>query len=445
MQKKDKTKKARKYRLGVLLIITSLILSGCSGLKTPEELIGPPETNLEKKMTEDTIRRFLPANSEIITPQEKSVLSTEAVYKADISGEGDREIVALYRDKASRKIGIVGIKKAGDIWSKIIDISLDAFEIADYYIVDLDSDGKSEILIGYFSTNTPFKSMTVLGNNNGNISKIYETEYLGFNITAENNGMHNIVFSTIGQGGKNNKFVIMDYSEGKVRKVDEYVYSEDIDIYKISYGSVNNEIEGFYLDMYVDESTGKTDILGKNKEGLYSILKEIGVAEIIQSIPIASVDINNDGTIELVKNSFMAQQNESAMVILNQYLSINNKNNVIPLMDIVEDHYNNIRITLPPLENWDLENNIFVNSEKDEIKLYFESQESQAPYAFMEVKISPISEGYDGEYTLIAERGNYFILGQKFELDQLSSIEKAKYDSFFDSIGNLLEIVKVIE
>ena len=90
MQKKDKTKKARKYRLGVLLIITSLILSGCSGLKTPEELIGPPETNLEKKMTEDTIRRFLPANSEIITPQEKSVLSTEAVYKADISGEGDR-------------------------------------------------------------------------------------------------------------------------------------------------------------------------------------------------------------------------------------------------------------------------------------------------------------------------------------------------------------------
>lgn len=442
MQKRNKI---NNISLCILISASIFLLNGCTGLKTPEELIGPPETNLEKKITDETIRKFLPANSEIIMPQEKNGLSIGAIDQTMISEDNEDEIIALYRDKSSRKIGVIGIKKLGDIWSKIIDISLDAFEIADYYVVDLDSDGKSEILIGYFSSNTPFKTMIILGDSEGEFKHVYETEYLGFNIYTENNQSHNIAFSTIGADGKNNKFVIVNYIDGEIHKLEEYLYPEGIDIYRISYSKINDQAEGFYLDMYVNESIGKTDILGRVAGQLSSVLEKLGIGEITQSIPVASVDINNDGKIELIKNKFLPQENESIMVILNEYLAINNDNKLIPVMDIVEDHYNNIRISLPPLRTWELENHILVNSKKDAIKLYFESFETGEQHLLLEVKISPISEGYDGDYTLVAERGNYFILGKKLVLGGLSNGEKNKYGNFFDSIGNLLEIIKIIE
>ena len=442
----EKSKLKKKKPVSILLSLLSLVLlSGCSGLKTPEELIGPPEVSLERKIIEDTIRKFLPANAEIITPQDNGESNSAAAKGTRIIGEDSEEVITLYRDKVSRKVGILSIKRNGNLWSKLLDMPIDAFEVADYNIVDLDGDGKNEILIGYFSVNSPFKSMMVLGYRGGIMSKVYETEYLGFNIGESQDGGRSIAFSTVGSEGRNNKFIIMDYENGSIKKSDEFVYPENIDIYKITYGSINDEEKGFYLDMYVDESTGKSDILGRNEEGLYSIIKKTKMPEIVQDIPMASTDINNDGNIELVQNRLLKQENESAAVILNEYISINNKEEFVYLVNILEDHYNNIKIILPPLKDWGIEDSVQVKSEKDMLSIKYYSQEQKSYHKFLEIKIIPLAEKFDNSYSLIMERGNTLIIGKKIQMTDMSYLERVKLDDFFGSIGVLAEIVKVIE
>ena len=136
MRKRDRYKMNTKKFTLLLFSLAFLYLSvACDGLKTPEELIYPPEINLERKMIEDTVRRFLPTNSEIIFPKDKQSLRSEPYSNgARVINNIDEEVIALYRDKTSRKLGILSIRRSGETWSKVLDMQLDAFEIADYHI-----------------------------------------------------------------------------------------------------------------------------------------------------------------------------------------------------------------------------------------------------------------------------------------------------------------------
>lgn len=447
MRKRDRYKMNTKKFTLLLFSLAFLYLSvACDGLKTPEELIYPPEINLERKMIEDTVRRFLPTNSEIIFPKDKQSLRSEPYSNgARVINNIDEEVIALYRDKTSRKLGILSIRRNGETWSKVLDMQLDAFEIADYHIVDLDGDGENEIILGYFSIKDSFKYMMVLAYEDNAISKIYETEYLGFNISNGEIGARDIAFSTMGNDSRNNRFSIINYKNGKISKEEDYIYPENIDIYKISYGKINDELEGYYLDMYVDESTGKTDILSKGKDGLYSLLKDIEVNEISQAIPVASLDINNDGKIELVENKLLQQEDESIIIVQNEYKSISNNKDLVPIVNIIEDHYNNIKIILPPLAKWGIEDRINVNSEKDKINISYYSPEEKRFYKFLEIKIIGIDQDFENSYSLIMERGDSYIVGKKFEIENMPYVERIRLDDFFSSIGVLAEIIKVIE
>lgn len=427
----------------VICLVISLFLSACTGLKTPEELIGPPQMNMEQKILEDTVRRFLPSNGELITAQEKSVSMTDPVVQTTITKNGDRDVVALYRDKSSRRIGIVILRQYQDLWSKIMDVSLDAYEISDYHILDLNSDGKNEIIIGYFSTSTPFKSLTIFSDIGGSIQKIYQTEYLGFDVGSDSEKGRYIALSTVGSGGRNNRFILMDFSKDRELETSEFEYAENIDIYRITYGKLNEQYSGFFLDMYVDESSGKTDVLSRGDEGLQSILMKLSLPEVRQQIPFASTDINADGMIELVSNRVLPQDDGSTNIILNSYININDQNAYVPLMDVVEDHYNNIKVTLPPLSVWGIENRFFVIASKNRLLLSFQEDDRRSD--LVEVVLRSIQDGYDENYTLISERSNMFLLGKKYSVRDLHEADRTVYEGYYEAVGSLAEIVRFME
>lgn len=108
--------------LTIMLMITSVI-GGCGVLKTPEELIQPPELNIEKKKLNDALLNYLPQNADLIVlPYVKGMAESSLINK-DIDGDGE-EAVALYRDKNTRKIGLIVMDKENDTWTRKTDINL---------------------------------------------------------------------------------------------------------------------------------------------------------------------------------------------------------------------------------------------------------------------------------------------------------------------------------
>ena len=147
--------------LTIMLMITTVI-GGCGVLKTPEELIQPPELNIEKKKLNDALLNYLPQNADLIVlPYVKGMKQESSLINKDIDGDGEKEAVALYRDKNTRKIGLIVMDKENDTWMRKTDIKLDVFEVADYKVIDTNNDGLDEIIIGYYGITNPYKEVNI--------------------------------------------------------------------------------------------------------------------------------------------------------------------------------------------------------------------------------------------------------------------------------------------
>ena len=172
--------------LTIMLMITTVI-GGCGVLKTPEELIQPPELNIEKKKLNDALLNYLPQNADLIVlPYVKGMKQESSLINKDIDGDGEKEAVALYRDKNTRKIGLIVMDKENDTWTRKTDIKLDVFEVADYKVIDTNNDGLDEIIIGYYGITNPYKEVNIYVQEQNNLRSIFKERYLALDVLVKN-------------------------------------------------------------------------------------------------------------------------------------------------------------------------------------------------------------------------------------------------------------------
>lgn len=420
-------------------------LAGCDGLKTPEELIGPPEVDLDKKKINDRIQAFVPANAELLViPQGRNSKNSDSVHQSNFDEDEDLEIIALYRDKNERKIGMLIADQNAATWYKKFEMNIDAFEISDYIVTDLDNDGIKEIVLGYFSIKDPYKELMILGYVNGSIQKIHEMKYLALDLN--NIGKENTVemaISTEGNDNSNNKFVILNYKNNIIQKTGEMIYPEGTEIYKILYGKMNSTQKAYFVDMYVDESTGRTDIVSLVDQDLTSIIRENNISDITQEIPMASTDTNGDGIIEVISNKILEQDQGIAALVINLCYNINMNDELILLSKVYSDYEMNIQISFPVVTNAD----IFVRKSGDHLKFYYRSKKLTREIEFLDIiKRTKQSLGEnERNYLQVADRYDEVILARLKSDSSLTGAEKNEFDKMYDSITNLSDIIRFIE
>lgn len=429
------------------LIFMIFVFAGCEGLKTPEELIQPPELNIEKKKLNDALLSFLPQNSDLIVlPYAKGVKNESSIINKDIDSDSEEEAIALYRDKNTRKIGLIVLDNNDGVWAKKTDIKLDAFEISDYKIIDLDNDGMDEIIVGYYGITNPYKEINIYKQENNSLVSIFKESYLAMEVLdADDDGIQDIAISDFGNTEKNNRLSVLNIVSGSVVKVSEIIYPKENEVYSITFGKVNQKLKGFFVDMYVNQNYGQTDVLVYENKELSSIIRGSEIEDIIQNTPIKSVDIDDDGIIEVAKMQFIDKydvENSSNSYVKNYY-KISDNMELELVSQLYEDTNLNINITFPI----SFKDNFFIEKESDGsgIWIYYSPKDKVGGEPFMVVKKVDKSklESLLGEYQLISEVDNMAIIAKLIEVPQnLSSKDRKIYEKMQYDARDLTLIIK---
>lgn len=429
----------RKILKIILLLIITVLFTGCEGLKTPEELIQPPELNIEKKKLNDALLSFLPQNSDLIVlPYAKGVKNENSIINRDIDSDSDEEAIALYRDKNTRKLGLIVLDKANDIWVKKTDIKLEAFEISDYKVLDLDNDGVEEIIIGYYGITNPYKEINIYKQEKNALKSVFSGNYLAMEVLdADDDGVQDIAISNFGNKDNNNSMSILNLVSGQVVKVSEIIYPKEKEIYSITFGKINDEQKGFFVDMYVKQNYGETDVLIYKDRELRSIIKDSDIGSIVQSTPIKSADIDDDGVIEVAKMQFIDKyyMEKSQNSYVKNYYKIDEDIKLKLVTQLYEDASLNVNINFPI----SFKDNFFIQKDNKEsgIWIYYSPKDQNGGIPFMLIKKVEKTnlESQLGEYQLISETDDTAIIAKVIDkADGLSSrdrniYEKMKYDA----------------
>lgn len=438
----------KKQYLALLMIILSVVLVGCDGLKTPESLIQPPELNLEKKKLNDALLSFLPPNSELIVlPVSGNTRQESSVINKNIDSDQELEAVALYRERSSRKLGMIVLDQRNDVWYKKSDIKLDAYEIADYEVIDLDGDGIDEILIGYYGITNPNKVLNIYEQTDTLVKLVYKTNYLALEVLdVDEDGLQEIAISELGSGGEDNKVSIQNFIDGKVELISQLTYPNENEVYSISYGKVNENISGYFVDMYVNQAYGQTDVLIYENRNLKSIIENSEIGDIIQAIPIKSVDIDEDGFIEIAKiplEDELFTQGNTINSYLKRYYKIKETLELELSAEVYEDIEFNVSIAFPK-SYWD-KYIISRNVVDGKLIISYRSPITMNVIPILEIiKVDKNQiEEYLEEYNLILDLETFGILGKlETNFEGLNTQDSINIENMIADSSDLSVLVK---
>lgn len=436
------------FTLLTIILILTLGITGCGVLKTPEELIKPPELNVDKKKLNDALLNYLPQNADLIVlPYVKGLKQESSLINKDIDGDGEKEAVALYRDKNTRKIGLIVLDREKETWTKKTDIKLDVFEVADYKVLDINGDGKDEIIIGYYGVTNPHKEVNIFVQEQNSLKSIFKERYLALDVLdADEDGIQDIVISDFADTQYNNRVSVFNIVGNNAIKISEISYPKENEVYSISFGKVNGKTKAFFVDMYVNQTYGQTDVVVYEDKKLHSLIKDSSIKDIIQTTPIKSVDIDDDGIIEVAKMQTIDRydrDNSSANNFVKNYYKITEKLQLELVSQVYEDIDMNINVTFP----LSFKNNYFIEkiAGENQISVYFSPEQAKKEILFMVVKKVEKTQldSLLGEYQLITEMGNMAVIAKIMEEpDNMTYLEKSLYDRMKYDARDLTTVIK---
>lgn len=291
------------FKTVLIMVFLGSFFTGCTRVATPEELLRPPELNLEKKAMKEAMEKFLPANATFtVLPALDEIEKEDSFTKRDLDGSGNEELIAFYRDKSTKLIGIMILKENEGVWTSIADIELNSFEILQYGIKDLDGDGKREIIIGtqgdeLFSFG---KKLTILGFDGEVIDKIVEMPYLAADFYDINkNGFYEIVVTYQDTTTMENRLRVMNYRDNKMIRMAETGLYSGTEPYSIKISGIFEDTKAIFVDSFIGGHEGKTEIFFYEDRALIDSFQALGLSLPRKVFPVQSRDINMDGIMEI--------------------------------------------------------------------------------------------------------------------------------------------------
>ena len=198
--------------------------------------------------------------------------------------------------------------------------------------------------------------------------------------------------------------------------------------------------------MYVNQTYGQTDVVVYEDRKLFSIIRDSDIKEIIQTSPIKSVDIDDDGITEVAKMQVIDRydrENSSANNFVKNYYKITEKLELDLVSQVYEDIDMNINIAFP----LSFKNNYFIEkiSGEDQISVYFSPQQAKKEVLFMVVKKVEKSQldSLLGEYRLITEMGNMAVIAKVMDVpENMEYPERTLYDRMKYDARDLTTVIK---
>lgn len=292
-------RKKSKSTLMFGLVMSSMLLSGCQLVESPNALIEAPQPEKKQKIElSEKAFELLPSDSELLVPENSN--KKQSIYIADVNDDGNQEAFLLYRGLGKkREVHLLSLQETENDWKEISDIEFEYFKLDYFNLHDLDNDGQLEIVIGLGMSD--FESENELRIYQWGAEGLTQLANKGYEIIdiADYDRDKNLDILLV--HGKRREFMEAEhlrFRNGQLEvsssvNIDEYAFHENVLSGKLHDGSL-----ALFIDGGVGAHSMVTEIIAIDGGKLIKV-DERTSGMIIKEYPLYSKDINNDGVIEV--------------------------------------------------------------------------------------------------------------------------------------------------
>ncbi len=291
-------------RLWGMLILFGLLSSGCAIQSMPLSLMAPPKMNYSQEDVKKAIQSYLPKDSQLIIPKEQEELS--AINYVDLDGDGKEEIVVFYSlPKDLSTLGILILKsqdgtngvKSWNIEDNFTELGKD---IVYANFADFTGDGHSDIIIGLSGGEKLNNELTLYTYQFGRGEVIESIPYQDMAV-GDVNGDGQVEVAILNQEEKDYpevKLTLYHYAAQQMQKIDEKKldgYASEVKIARAA-----SEKVGIFVDMQIGAHSAYTELYFLQGSKLMSPFKDKpAIDQTFKAYPLNCMDINNDGIMEI--------------------------------------------------------------------------------------------------------------------------------------------------
>ncbi|QZY55184.1 hypothetical protein [Crassaminicella profunda] len=280
----------------IVLYMVIFILSGCT-IESPQNLMKRP-----KSYAKEEIQRVI---SEFVTETKTLTLALrqrdqEAVRRVDLDGDGNNELLLLYKEGEST-YGVMILKKKNGIWYKINDIKGGGQGISSIIYKDITGDKNPELFVGWNGENEDHY-LDIYSYDDGYFHLVKTENYIDFGVYDLDNDKNNelILLQRLEDGNKKS-LRAFEYLNDEMVSIDGFtIYNESYDA-AITFGNANKNQRAIFVDFLIEENSGYTDLFILKNNQLVEVLnneQEIGY-KTWQPYRVGAIDINHDGIVEI--------------------------------------------------------------------------------------------------------------------------------------------------
>ena len=366
----------------------------------------------------------------------------------DLNDDGKLEMIAFYKDKNTKLMGMLILSNKRDKWEKISDIKLNSFDILQFKVLDLDNDKNKEIVLGTYSDESISygKKLTILSFKDNKVNPILEMPYAGMALgDLDKDASYEIAILYQNEEMIENRLRMMRVAGNKVSRIDEKIFPQGVDPYSIAIGNIYDDEEVIFVDSFSGIYEGRTDIFFFKDKKIKDIEDYKGFKLSDKSFPVQTKDVDSDGIME-VGIPFSPPDNDQLYDPLKpwvkSYYKINKDSTMSLVKQIYEDYKMSFLFEIP--DSFGNNYSITGNETSDKIEINFIASDKKA-YKLAEIKMINKTKWQETDEVLqIISETNDDITGGKVEdlSNQLTGKDKEQYIKMRSDILNLSNVTK---
>lgn len=288
-------------------------LSGCSYSGNQTGFIQQPkaDSSKEEDITQ-ALKNILPAGAEYLTADNSD--KKQSIVLSDMNQDGKQEAVVLYRDTRDNKQAhflILQEKDGG--FTKIWDQET-GFASFDYFdVVDLDGDGKKEIVTGgQISGPESPKQLFIYGLDQNQLLEKAGRSYEKLLVRKFKDSQFPSVFLIDGKPEEEQKAELISYEAEQLKSLFSVELNPQAVPERITAGLLADGADAVFVDSGLGAHSMLTEILGV-KDGKLVKVGDDSDGVLMKEYPLYSGDINGDGVVEVGGMYIPAGYEDAAM------------------------------------------------------------------------------------------------------------------------------------
>ena len=283
-------------------VLTMCFASGCF-FQTGEELYSLPQPPDEYLELQNVIESVLSSGAEYSAPTSGS--NRQNVQLRDIDGDGQDEALAFFRSSEdSKPLKIYIFRMADEVYETQAVIEGDGTSIDSLNYIDLNGDGKLELIVGWKVSEDIPKALTVYRLTDGGVEEVTSKYYNQYTVgDMDGDGFSELIIMHLGDERQASTIEYVDVGAGSA--VTEYKARLSMgitSISKVEFGKLQDGEQALYITSILGDGSLVTDVLMKNKNSLKNITldAESGISTgQVRSYGVYTTDIDGDGVVEV--------------------------------------------------------------------------------------------------------------------------------------------------